>query len=92
VARVSLEAGCATRHGLAGAVAKLISCPFQKPVDCVGFLSALVEVARFFSLRYPPVLYLWTIWAAPAWLGWVVITGQSLGRQTASFSEAEEMK
>jgi hypothetical protein len=33
-------------------------------------LSALVEVALFCSLRYPPALYLWTIWAAPAWLVW----------------------
>ena len=36
----------------------------------LAFLSALVEVALICSLRYPPALSLWTIWAAPAWLAW----------------------
>jgi hypothetical protein len=36
----------------------------------LAFLSSLIEVALFYSLRYPPALYLWTIWAAPAWLAW----------------------
>ncbi|MFZ1083813.1 MAG: glycosyltransferase 87 family protein [Terracidiphilus sp.] len=36
-------------------------------------LSALVEIALFCSLFYPPAMYLWTIWAAPAWLVWVLI-------------------
>ena len=39
----------------------------------LAFLSALIEIALFYSLSYPPAMYLWTIWAAPAWLVWVLI-------------------
>jgi hypothetical protein len=45
----------------------------------LAFLGALVEVALFFSLRYPPALYLWTIWAAPAWLAWYLIANAPPG-------------
>jgi hypothetical protein len=48
----------------------------------LAFLSALVEVALFCSLFYPPALYLWTIWAAPAWLIWAVVADTFSRRRT----------
>ncbi len=39
----------------------------------LAFLSALVEVALFRSLSYPPALYQWTYWTAPAWLMWYLV-------------------
>jgi len=45
----------------------------------LAFLSALVEVALYCSIHYPPALYRWTIWAAPAWLGWYLVANASPG-------------
>jgi hypothetical protein len=45
----------------------------------LAFLSALVEVALLCSIHYPPALYRWTIWAAPAWLGWYLVANAPPG-------------
>lgn len=45
-------------------------------------LSALVEIALFRSLSFPPALYLWTYWTAPAWLVWYLISCALSARQS----------
>jgi hypothetical protein len=35
--------------------------------------TALVEVALFCGIWVPSAIYSWTLWAAPAWLGWYLI-------------------
>jgi hypothetical protein len=36
----------------------------------LAFLSSLVEIALFRSLKQPTAMALWTYWTAPAWLVW----------------------
>ncbi|MGO9316373.1 MAG: glycosyltransferase 87 family protein [Terracidiphilus sp.] len=36
----------------------------------LAFLSALVEIALFRSIKQPTAMALWTYWTAPAWLVW----------------------
>jgi hypothetical protein len=58
----------------------------------LAFLSALVEVALFRSLSHPNDLYLWTLWAAPAWLAWYLCATASVGiRAGKSRSGAAEI-
>lgn len=51
----------------------------RKLLIALAFLSALVEAALYRSLRYPPALYRWTIWAAPAWLAWYLVANAPPG-------------
>jgi hypothetical protein len=45
----------------------------------LAFLSALVEVALFLSLRYPQALNLWMIWVALGWLLWYLAATSQAG-------------
>jgi hypothetical protein len=42
-------------------------------VIVLALLSAFVEVALFCNIWKPSAVYLWTLWAAPAWLIWYVL-------------------
>jgi uncharacterized membrane protein (DUF106 family) len=51
-------------------------------------LSALVEVALFRSLSYPPAIYLLTYWTAPAWLVWYLLATRSKPAQDEMIGDA----
>jgi hypothetical protein len=46
-------------------------------VILLAILSALVEVAMFCNIWKPSAMYLWTMWAAPAWLIWYLLAVHS---------------
>jgi hypothetical protein len=39
----------------------------------LALASALIEIAFLLNTRFPSALYLWTLWTAPAWLGWYLV-------------------
>jgi hypothetical protein len=39
----------------------------------VALANAFIEIAIYFELRFPSAMYLWTLWAAPAWLAWYLL-------------------
>lgn len=39
----------------------------------LALLSSFVEIALFSNIWKPSAVYLWTLWTAPAWLGWYLL-------------------
>lgn len=50
----------------------------RKLVILLAILSALVEVAMLCNIWKPSAVYLWTMWAAPAWLIWYLLAIDSV--------------
>jgi hypothetical protein len=46
---------------------------YRNLVISLAILSALVEVAMLCNTFKPSAVYLWTMWAAPAWLIWYLL-------------------
>lgn len=53
----------------------------------LALLSAMVEVGMLCNIWKPSAVYLWTMWSAPAWLGWYLLAAHSgyLGQAWQSF-------
>ena len=46
---------------------------FRSLLVTLALLSSLIELAMFGNLVKPSAVYLWTLWAAPAWLAWYLV-------------------
>ena len=46
---------------------------FRSLLVTLALLSSLIELAMFGNLLKPSAVYLWTLWAAPAWLAWYLV-------------------
>ena len=56
--------------GDSGTVRGAYKTRFRSLLVTLALLSSLIELAMFGNLVKPSAVYLWTLWAAPAWLGW----------------------
>lgn len=58
----------------------------------LAFLSSLIELAQFSGHWISLAPFLWTLWAAPAWLAWYLLVKKSTAKQDGAAAAAQQVE
>lgn len=56
-------------------------------IAALALANAWMEIAVYCEIRFPSAMYLWTLWAAPAWLAWYLCVSRVKGQATEYMSD-----
>jgi Glycosyltransferase family 87 len=53
----------------------------------IALVNAFIEIAVYLEIRFPSAMYLWTLWAAPAWLAWYLLANRVIAPNFSLYKE-----